>query len=69
LTIAGCVSTVVLNYFANLLGAPSAPHIYGKLIFVWSLFGYLASIPCFWIAGKHYKKHMDEKQQIQAALN
>jgi len=59
LTIAGCISTVVLNYFANLLGAPGAPHIYGKLIFAWSLFGYLASIPCFWIAGKHYKKHMD----------
>ena len=59
ITIAGCISTVVFNYIANILGAPSAPHIYGKLIFAWSLFGYLAAIPCFWIAGKQYKKHMD----------
>ena len=56
LVVTGCFSTVLLGYVSNLLGAASNPIIYGKLIFIWSLIGYLGCIPCFWISGKLYQK-------------
>lgn len=63
LTVIGCFSTVLLGQVANMLGALSNPAIYGKLITLWSLVGYLGSIPCFWKAGKLYKKKMEELEQ------
>jgi hypothetical protein len=56
LTIVGCFSTVLLGQVANMLGAATNPAIYGKLISLWSVIGYVGSIPCFWKAGKLYKE-------------
>jgi hypothetical protein len=49
-----------LGALANFLGAATDPTIYGKLIFLWSLVGYIGSIPFFWKSGKAYKKHIEE---------
>lgn len=63
LTIVGCFSTVLLGQVANMLGAATNPAIYGKLISLWSVIGYVGSIPCFWKAGKLYKEKMDKSEQ------
>lgn len=54
LTVAGCMSSVLIGQLANVFGAAANPFIYGKLIFAGSLVGYLGSIPAFWLAGKSY---------------
>ena len=51
MTVAGCASTVILGQCANIFGAALNPAVYGKLIWVWSMVGYLGSIPCFYKAG------------------
>jgi len=53
---------VLLGQVANVLGAAANPAIYGKLIFGWSLFGYLGSIPSFLKAGRLYKKKMESME-------
>uniref|UniRef100_A0A7S3CTB9 Major facilitator superfamily (MFS) profile domain-containing protein n=1 Tax=Strombidium rassoulzadegani TaxID=1082188 RepID=A0A7S3CTB9_9SPIT len=58
LTMAGCISTVLVGQLANVLGAASNPWIYGKIIYGISLIGYTFSIPCFWLAGKSYIAHL-----------
>ena len=63
LTIVGCFSTVLLGQVANMMGAMTNPAVYGKLITLWSFIGYIGSIPCFWKAGKLYKKKMEEIEQ------
>jgi hypothetical protein len=45
-----------------LLGAATNPSIYGKLIFAWSIIGYVGSIPAFLKAGKLYKSKMDKME-------
>lgn len=61
LTIVGCFSCVLLGNVANFFGAAGDPTVYGKLIFGWSLLGYLGSIPCFYKGGKFYKEFMENK--------
>jgi hypothetical protein len=46
-----------------MMGAITNPAVYGKLITLWSFIGYIGSIPCFWKAGKLYKKKMEEIEQ------
>lgn len=53
---------MLLGQVANVLGAAANPAIYGKLIFGWSLFGYLGSIPSFLKAGRLYKKKMESME-------
>lgn len=65
MTVIGCASTVVLGFCANFFGAATNPAVYGKLIWVWSMIGYLGSIPTFWVAGKKYKKFVDD-QEVKA---
>jgi hypothetical protein len=45
-----------------MLGAAGNPAIYGKLIFAFSMIGYLGSIPFFWKGGKEYKKFVDRQE-------
>jgi hypothetical protein len=56
--IAGCTTAVSLGHFANIFNASSNPHVYGYLIFIYSLIGYLGSIPSFWKAGQEYEKFL-----------
>ena len=63
MTAIGCLSTVVLGQMANLFGAINNPAVYGKLIWVWSMVGYIGSIPAFWKAGKVYKAFVEKKEQ------
>jgi MFS family permease len=58
LTASGCASSVLLGFVANIIGAPANPALYGKLIFLWSLIGYIGCLPCFWVAGKLYKSYI-----------
>lgn len=58
LTVAGCSSSVLIGYLANMFNAAANPHIFGKLVFAGSTFGYLGAIPCFWMAGKAYINHV-----------
>lgn len=59
LTVSGCFSTVILGQLANWLGAAANPSIYGKLIFIFSIIGYLGSLPCFYKGGQEYKKYVE----------
>ena len=63
MTVIGCASTVVLGFASNFFGAATNPAVYGKLIWVWSMVGYLGSIPTFWKAGKVYKKFVDDQEE------
>lgn len=47
---------------ANLLGAATNPAIYGKLIFTWSIIGYIGAIPSFLKAGRLYKKKVEDME-------
>ena len=60
LTAVGCAATVSLGSIANALGAATNPSIYGKLIWIWSMIGYIGSVPFFWKGGKEYKKFIEE---------
>lgn len=62
MTVVGCASTVVLGACANIFGAATNPAVYGKLIWIWSMVGYLGSIPTFFKAGKVYKKFVDDQE-------
>ena len=59
MTAIGCLSTVVLGQCAAAFGAINNPAIYGKLIWLWSMVGYIGSIPAFWKAGKVYKEFVE----------
>lgn len=63
MTAIGCLSTVVLGQCVNIFGAVTNPAVYGKLIWLWSMIGYVGSIPCFWKAGKVYKEFVDKKEK------
>jgi MFS family permease len=69
LTIVGCASTVTLGAVSNALGVASNPAIYGKLIFLWNIIGYLGAAPFFWIGGKKYKEHLERKERERLAIN
>ena len=59
LTAIGCFSAVSLGVIANWFNAVANPAIYGKLIFGFSMIGYIGAIPSFWRAGKQYKKFVE----------
>lgn len=61
LTASGCLSTILMSQMAQLVGANLNPWLYGKLIFTGSTIGYLGSIPCYWLAGRHYKRFLEER--------
>jgi MFS family permease len=72
LTIAGCISTVLLGQAANMMGAATNPAVYGKLLSIWSAIGYIGAVPAFWKAGKLYQKKMnqvEEEAQANAKLS
>lgn len=62
MTCVGCASTVILGQCANFLGAAANPAVYGKLIWLWNIVGYIGSIPCFYIGGKKYKEFVDNQE-------
>jgi hypothetical protein len=57
------MSSVLIAQLANIFGAASNPWVYGKLIFAGSVFGYLGSLPSFWMAGKSYIKHIQQQTE------
>ena len=62
LTAAGCFSSVLNGYIALWFNAAANPHIYGKIIFFGSLFGYAGSLPAFWKAGKSYERFIEKQK-------
>lgn len=62
-TIAATICPILFSKVGMLMGASSNPMIYGKLVAVFSLAGYWGSIPFWWLAGKSYKKHMEQRQK------
>ena len=63
MTVVGCASTVVLGQCANIFGAATNPAVYGKLIWVWSMIGYIGCIPAFWRGGQKYKQFVEEQER------
>ena len=55
-----------MSQLCNFFNAAAAPHIYGKLIFAGSLFGYAGSIPAFWLAGKRYEEFIEKNKAKNA---
>lgn len=58
-TSAGCFSAVLLGQLANVFGAAANPAVYGKLIFAFSMIGYIGAIPTFWRGGQYYKRFVE----------
>ena len=58
-TSAGCFSAVLLGQLANMFGAAANPSVYGKLIWAFSMIGYLGAIPSFWRGGQYYKRFVE----------
>ena len=54
-TIAATLSPMIVNYISIFFGAAQNPAIYGQIITFISFFGYLGSIPFWWLAGRSYK--------------
>lgn len=57
LTVAGCTATLLMGHLTWILKAAANPIIFGKLITIGSLIGFVGSIFSFWKAGKHYLKY------------
>jgi len=61
ITLPQTVSPAIFSFFANKVGAIANPQLYGPLIAAFTVLGYVGSIPFWWKAGQHYKKHMEQK--------
>lgn len=66
ITLAQTVGPAVFNAFANAYGCLANPALYGPLITASIGFSYIGSIPFWWMAGKEYKKFMEEKDRKKA---
>jgi predicted MFS family arabinose efflux permease len=58
--LAATVCPITFSWLSNYLGAAANPAIYGKVLTVFALIGYWGSVPFWWLAGRSYKKHMEE---------
>jgi hypothetical protein len=58
MTLSGTLATAICGYLANIFKANQNPIMYGRILAGVNLFSYLGSIPCFWLAGYYYKKHL-----------
>lgn len=56
------VAPVLFGLIANYMGALKNPALYGPLIFAFVFFSYLGSVPFWYMAGKEYKKFIEEKR-------
>jgi hypothetical protein len=50
------------------MGCLTNPKLYGPLITSFVFLSYLGSIPFWWLAGKSYKKFMEDKDAENARL-
>ena len=60
-TIASTACPIMFSLLSTYLGAASNPGVYGTMITIFSCLGYWGSIPFWYLAGRAYKKHMEEK--------
>jgi hypothetical protein len=56
LTIAGTFSTLLVNYFGQVLNVAANPLMYSKILCVFEAISYLGSVPFFLLAGENYAK-------------
>lgn len=68
ITLAQTVSPVIFGQIANRMGCLTNPALYGPLITTFVGLSYLGSIPFWYLAGKNYKKVMEEKDAENARL-
>ena len=59
-TIAATICPLIFSKISLGLGVAANPGIYGTLLAVFACFGYWGSIPFWYLAGKSYKKHMED---------
>ena len=58
--ISATFAPIIFTKLAKLFGAQANPYIYGYLIAFFGIIGYWGSIPLWWMAGRSYKKHMEQ---------
>jgi len=57
ITIAQTIAPAIFGIMCNKFGVLTNPAMYGPLIAGFSIFGFLGSVPFWWLAGKHYKEY------------
>lgn len=62
--IAATACPIAFSSVANFFGAAANPAIYGNILTGFALLGYWGSIPFWWLAGKSYKRHMEEQKAV-----
>lgn len=72
-TIAGTISTAILNVLSNAYihdkSSPDYhPERFGYILCAFVVFGYLCSIPFFYLAGLSYTKFKTEERRIKEQL-
>lgn len=68
ITLPQTISPVMFSWIANKMGAFANPKLYGPLITSFVALSFLGSIPFWWLAGKSYKKFMDDKDEENARM-
>ena len=62
-TITSTAAPLFVSMIINGLGATNNPVFLGQVLSVFSLVGYWGSIPFFYLAGKNYKKYVEENKK------
>ena len=61
-TITATLAPLLFSKISLSLGASGNPAVYGTVISIFASAGYWGSIPFWYLAGKSYKKNMEERQ-------
>ena len=63
-TVMATICPIFFSFVSNFFGAGDDPRIYGYVLTFFAGLGYWGSIPFWWLAGKSYKKYMEDSQGI-----
>jgi hypothetical protein len=63
-TVMATICPIFFSFVANFFGAAADPKIYGYVLTFFAGLGYWGSIPFWWLAGRSYKKYMEDSQGI-----
>ena len=58
--VSGSVSVGIFGYLVNVIGCANNPVVLGRLLGVFGCVSYIGSSVAFYVAGKKYKKKMNE---------
>ena len=70
-TLGGLFGTTALGYVQKYMvahGSPDDFSMYGDSLALFVMFGYIASVPLYFLAGKKYEKQMQEIDKKEALI-